>query len=126
MRSRSTLRALGLLLPCAACSVFPAAERPPSVVRDLQAEFNFAPGALRAIEVPASAADLTVLHLHVEPAPVAERFERGHRILLLPADCASACVRCRVQHWEPEVDAAPSRVLFPGACAVRNEPVRQD
>ncbi len=107
----------------AACSEFPTAERPASVVESMVADFAFSVGALRAIEVPASGADLTVLHLHVEPAPVAERFERGHRILLLPAHCTAASVRCRLQRWaragEPEFNAPPVRELFPGAVAVR-------
>ncbi|HLU39318.1 MAG TPA: hypothetical protein VK081_08020 [Planctomycetota bacterium] len=115
---RRCRRALLLVVPLAACSVFPDARRPPSVIESMDVEYAFAPGAPRAIEVPASNAEITVLELAVEPAPHGERFERGHRYLLLPLDCKEAKVRCRVQRWAGEQPAdltAPYAELFPGA-----------
>jgi hypothetical protein len=125
MNPASVLCPLGAmtLLAAAACSVFPLAQKPPSVVEAMHVEYTFAPGAPRTIRVPASDADLTVLELVVEPAPRGERFERGHRILLLPLDCERADLRCRVQRWANGVAtdlAAPLRPeLFPGAQRVR-------
>ena len=119
---RRTLPSL-LALATGACSVFPTASKPPSVIETVQVEYSFAADASRAIEVPASNAELTVLELRVEPAPRGERFERGHRILLLPFDCRQASLHCRVQRWssgEPlDLVARPRADLFPDATSVR-------
>ncbi|MEZ5963476.1 MAG: hypothetical protein R3F56_06485 [Planctomycetota bacterium] len=111
------------LCATAGCSVFPAASKPPSVVESVHAEYDFAAGAPRAIEVPASGEDLTVLELVVEPPPRGERFERGRRILLLPSDCERADLRCRMQRWahgdEADLTVPAGTDLFPGARSVR-------
>lgn len=113
----------GALCVTAGCSVFPAASMPPSVVEAVHAEYAFSPGAPRIIEVPASGDDMTVLELAVEPAPRGERFERGHRIFILPYDCERADLRCRVRRWargsEADLLAPASSALFPGAANVR-------
>jgi hypothetical protein len=112
-----------LPLVASACSVFPSARKTQSVIESVQAEYEFGVGTPRAIEVPASSDAITILELEVQPAPRGERFERGHRILLLPHDCARASLRCRVQLWsngEPlDLSAHPSGDLFPGAASVR-------
>ena len=117
------LRVVALALTTSACSVFPAATKTPSVFEAALVEYTFATDAPRAIEVPASTPEITVLELTVQPAPRGERFERGHRILLLPFDCEHAILRCRVQRWssaEPlDLAARPRAGLFPGAASVR-------
>lgn len=116
------LGTLTLALTPIGCSVFPTASKPSSVVESVHAEYTFAPDAPRMIEVPASDDDLTVLELIVDPAPRGERFERGHRILLLPFDCERADLRCRVQRWANGAEDAfvPTGLdLFPGARSVR-------
>jgi hypothetical protein len=118
------LRALLSALPLAivACSVFPNADRPPSVVESMQVEYAFTADSPRTIQVPASCDELTVLDLAVEPSPRGERFERGHRILLLPVDCQHARLHCRVLRWsgnEPRAMRARQTDLFPGAHSVR-------
>ena len=123
--TRATRRLAGAcpLLLAAACSVFPAATKPPSVVEAVHAEYSFGADGPRTIEVPASDSDVTVLELVVEPAPRGERFERGRRILLLPFDCERANLRCRVQRWarsgDDDLVAPPGVDLFPGASSVR-------
>jgi len=105
-----------------ACSVFPTASKPASVVEAVRVEYAFASDAPRTIEVPASGTDVTVLELVVEPAPRGERFEGGHRILLLPHDCERAHLHCRVRRWaRPDADpleSGASADLFPGARSV--------
>lgn len=116
------LTAAIVLVAASACSVFPAARKTPSVVEAVHVEYAFRPGSPRMIQVPASDEDLTVLELVVEPSPRGERFERGHRILLLPYDCERAELRCRVQRWasqQSEDLVAPPLELFPGARSVR-------
>jgi hypothetical protein len=102
--------------------VFPSAGIPPSVIEAVEVDYVFAPGAARAIEVPASTDRLTVLELHVQPEVRGERFENGRRLLLLPAASEGARLRCRLRHWSlPENPDLGSRSppLFPGARQVR-------
>jgi hypothetical protein len=89
----------------------------------MQVEYSFTADAPRAIEVPASGPEMTVLELDVVPAPRGERFEQGHRILLLPFDCEHARLRCRLQRWSSsrsfDLTARPRPDLFPGARSVQ-------
>ena len=68
------------------------------------------------IEVPVSGPDLTILELLVDPVPLREHFQDGHRWLDLPAACPRALVHCRYRAYAgADGRVPPPAALFPGA-----------
>jgi hypothetical protein len=97
----------------AACSTVPPGEYPPYEERHVQATFLGRGGA--EVQVPASAADLTVLELACEPAAASEHFAAGRRHLVVPDGCQRFVVRMRYRAYAAAGRIATPRELFPDA-----------
>jgi hypothetical protein len=106
-------------LATAACSNVPPRDWPEFELHRVTAEYRIENG--QDVEVPASAADLTVLSLEVEPKAT-EVWRDGRRWLVPPAGCDRLVVTCQYRVYARDGALRAPQLLFPGATVTELAP----
>ena len=97
----------------------PSRDWPTFEVHRVTAEYRIVDG--KDVEVPASAVDLTVLSLEVEPK-AEEVWRAGKRWLVPPAGCDRLVVTCQYRVYARDGAMLAPQQLFPGATVTELSP----
>ena len=105
------------LLPGPSCTVLPRPGYEPAEEFEVQVLYRFTDSKPQhRVRVPMTAGEVTVLHLHAEPAPLRETFSGAKR--WLHTDAQNLLLRCRYRVRQGMATPPPAN-FFPGASQIR-------